>query len=374
MIRVVLTLLFFCASLHSGSAQAQNSGKDPIEITADKTLEWHRTELQYVADGNAMVKQGTTTIKADRITADYRDGAESSMEIYRLTATGTVSIDDRGNTATGDRLVYEIDSGLAALTGQELTMVSAEQIVTAKDRFEYAVPEARIKAVGDAKVVRGSDTLYADTLTAYLVEDAQGQNTLDRVEGDGNVRIVTPTETLTGNRGLYRAATNTAIVTGAVKITRDQNVLTGERAEIDLTTSISRLFGNSVEDGQTGGRVRGVFYPEGKATSPAPAPVIAPPVEETPLADPVVEPVIIVSEPDLAPIAVPATPQIIPPRKPATHAAPAPQTIERFGTLPATMNERPSYDVIPPPNSVSKAPEVEAAPARPAIMLDDLAQ
>ncbi len=58
--------------------------------------------------------------------------------------------------------------------------------------------------------------------------------------------------------------TNTAIITGNVKITRGQNVLTGERAEVDLNTNISRLFGSSIEDGQVGGRVKGVFYPEQK--------------------------------------------------------------------------------------------------------------
>ena len=303
MIRGLLTLLLFSALALPAAAQTQGSGKEPIEITADKSLEWHRTELQYVADGNAMVKQGTTTIKADRITADYRSTAQSSMDIYRMTATGNVSIDDRGNVATGDRLVYDVDTGLATLTGQDLTMISPEQTVTARDMFEYTVAAGKIRAIGDAKVVRGGDTLYADTLTAFLVQDAQGQNTLDRVEGDGHVKITTATETLTGNRGLYRAADNTAIVTGAVKITRGQNVLTGERAEIDLTTSISRLFGSSIEDGQTGGRVRGVFYPEDKGpedknnerAAPAAAPAASLPLNPAPVPEPVItpEPVII---------------------------------------------------------------------------------
>lgn len=360
MIRMILPLLVFCVAAAPAFAQIQGAGKEPIEITADKTLEWHRAELQYVANGNAMVRQGTTTIKADRIAADYRDGAQSGMEIYRLTATGNVSIDDRGNTATGDRLVYEVDSGVATLTGQQLTMTSPEQIVTARDMFEYTIAAGKIRAIGDAKVVHGGDTLYADTLTAYLVQDAQGKNTLDRVEGDGHVRITTATETLTGNRSLYRAADNTAIVTGAVKITRGQNVLTGERAEIDLATSVSRLFGSSIEDGQTGGRVRGVFYPESKgndAPAPAPAPVparvLTPEPAEAPqaiiipepLPRPVPEPVVVTRPPHTGKEVAPP----VPPRQPVTYAVPA-------------------------PNSVSKPLEREALPSRPSTPLDDLAQ
>ena len=382
MIRGLLTLLLFSALALPAAAQTQGSGKEPIEITADKSLEWHRTELQYVADGNAMVKQGTTTIKADRITADYRSTAQSSMDIYRMTATGNVSIDDRGNVATGDRLVYDVDTGLATLTGQDLTMISPEQTVTARDMFEYTVAAGKIRAIGDAKVVRGGDTLYADTLTAFLVQDAQGQNTLDRVEGDGHVKITTATETLTGNRGLYRAADNTAIVTGAVKITRGQNVLTGERAEIDLTTSISRLFGSSIEDGQTGGRVRGVFYPEDKGpedknnerAAPAAAPAASLPLNPAPVPEPVItpEPVIISTSGAAEPPPVPAP--VTPPLETAPgRVIPAPQTIQRFGLEPDPA-ARPAYNPVPLPNTVSKSPEMEDAPVRPAGPMDDLAQ
>lgn len=258
-----LALIVSAFMLLAPPAQAQ--GNAPIEITADKTLEWLRAKSQYVADGNAVVKQGDTTIKADRITADYRDSKKSSTDIYRMTGTGNVSIEDKGNTATGDKLVYELDSGIATMTGKALTMFSPEQTLTATEKFEYDVNAGKLTAFGDGKVVRGTDILEAETITAFLTGGKDGKNTLDRLEATQNVRITTPTETLTGSKGVYNAKSNTAIITGNVKITRDKNVLTGERAEVDLNTDISRLFGSSIEDGQTGGRVRGVFYPEGSS-------------------------------------------------------------------------------------------------------------
>lgn len=243
---------------------APNKGV-PVEITADKTLEWHKADLQYVARGNAMVKKADTTIKADIITADYHDGQgknkKSGIDIYRMTGTGNVSINDKDNIATGDKVVYDLETGLATMTGRDLKMVSPNQTVTAKDRFEYEVTEGHVKAVGDAKLIRGNDTLYGDTINAFLSTGEDGKKTLDRLESMGHVKIVTPTEVLTGNKAVYDAKNDTAIVTGGVKITRDQNILTGERAEINLATNVSRLFGSSIEDGQTGGRVKGVFYP-----------------------------------------------------------------------------------------------------------------
>jgi lipopolysaccharide export system protein LptA len=246
---------------------AQDAGQGvPIEITADKTLEWHKADLQYVARGNAMVKKGDTTIKADTMTADYHDGKgtkkkSGSTDIYRMTGIGHVSIDDKGNIATGDKVVYDMNTGLATMTGEDLKMISSAQTVTATDRFEYLINDGKIKAIGNAKLARGEDILFGDTITGILGNDADGKRMLDQLESSGHVKIVTPTEVLTGNHGTYNAKTNKAIITGGVKITRDQNVLTGERAEIDMATNISRLFGSSIEDGQAGGRVRGVFYP-----------------------------------------------------------------------------------------------------------------
>lgn len=372
MIRVLLSLFILCAM--PLPAVAQN--KEPIEITADKTLEWHRTELQYVANGNAIVKQGGTTIKGDRITADYRSSAKSDMDIYRLTASGNVSIDDKGNVATGEKLVYDIDTGIATMTGQALTMTSPEQTVTATEKFEYTVNQGMIKAIGNAKVVRGTDTLHSDIITAFLVEDEQGQNSLDRLEGDGNVKIVTPTEMLTGHRGIYNAKSNTATVTGAVKITRDQNVLTGERAEIDLTTSISRLFGASIEDGQTGGRVRGVFYPgeskkaesqaavktptEIPAPAPAPAPVISSPQEITPAIIPERKPERVIPAPPVQAQTEPASPVIQ-------------ELTPEMDSQPTAMEDRPAYRPILAPESVSTAPKEETTIERPTAAFDDLA-
>jgi lipopolysaccharide export system protein LptA len=251
------------ANLDAPPANAATAASSavPIEITADKTLEWHKDKLQYVARVNAMIKHGNTTIKADTITADYRADKKSGNSIYRLTGVGKVSIDDSGNVVTGDKLVYDMDTGLATMTGDNLALTSPEQTVTAKEKFEYFANDGRINAVGGAKLVRSNDTLYGDTLTAYLADDGQGKKNVDHMDASGNVKIVTPNEILTGSKANYNAKNDTAIITGNVKITRDKNILTGERAEVDLATNVSRLFGSSIEDGQTGGRVRGVFYP-----------------------------------------------------------------------------------------------------------------
>lgn len=258
---IITTIIFFGVSIAPAQTSAQTTAQ-PIEITADRALEWHRNDSRYIADGNAMVKQGEMTLRGDHIAADYRDGAKGGVEIYRMTATGNVSIDNGGTIATGDVAVYEVDSGLATLTGKALRLSAPDQVITARDKFEYDIHKGTFRAIGTARAVREGNVLDADTITAIFSDGANGAQTLNRIEAVGNVVITTPDEVLSGTRGVYDAARNHAVMTGNVKIVRGLNTLTGERAELDMKTNVSRMFGSSIEDGQTGGRVRGVFYPD----------------------------------------------------------------------------------------------------------------
>ena len=247
------------------AAMAQNAQKsEPLEITADKTLEWHRNDQRYIARGKAVAQQGDTTIAAETLTADYRETATKSMDIYRLLADENVTITSGINTAYGDHATYDVDSGMAILTGNNLRMTSPEQTVTATENFEYDVNGGRLSAIGNAKLVRGEDIIEAPKMSAFFADQNQSATSarkLERMSAEGGVKITTPTEILTGDRAEYNAATNTATVIGNVKITRDQNILEGDRASVNLTTNISTLSATSTASGGDG-RVRGVFYPE----------------------------------------------------------------------------------------------------------------
>lgn len=259
---------FLCAAGIVAPARAQETSGtgEKTEITAEQTLEWHRKDRQFIATGAVRVTQGDTVIAADTITADYTDGEKSGMKISRLTAQGHVSITSKGNTATGDRAVYDVEKGTAIMTGDSLKLTAPDQIVTAKDSFTYDVTQGRLTATGTARAVRGSDELAADTISAIFTQDATGTRQLNELTADGHVVITTPEETLHGAKGRYTAKTQLAELTGGVRIERGPNVLEGERAEINLATDVSRMIGGTAE----GGRVRGVFYPGSEKRDAAP--------------------------------------------------------------------------------------------------------
>lgn len=249
------------APIHANTDVNPNSN-EPLEITADDSLEWRRSDLLFIARTNAMAVQGDVSVNASMLTANYRDGDKTNFEIYRVTANNDVVIQSKDSQAFGDEAVYNLDKGLAVMTGNDLKLVTTAQTITANERFEYWVPQGQLVALGRAKIVRPTDTLEADKITATLRENAQGERVLDTLEAQGNVVITTPTEVLTGNYGIYRADINKAEVQGGVTVKRGPNVLQGARAEVDLNTNVSKMFGGAGSTAPGQGRVRGVFYPD----------------------------------------------------------------------------------------------------------------
>jgi lipopolysaccharide export system protein LptA len=268
-------LVLLCA--FPALAQQATNAKLPIEVTAQDSLEWNRTEQLYIARKSAIAKQGTTELHGDTLIAKYTDtpkdaatGKKGGTTISRIDADGNVLVVSDGSRATGDKGFYNVETGYSELTGNNLKIQTPTDTVTARDKLTYDSTKSEMNAYGNAKAVRGEDVITSDRLIGRFKKDVEtGNSKLDQMEAIGNVVITTPTDVMRGDRGIYRAGSNIATITGNVRIDRGNNVITGARGEVDLNTNISRIFGgeqpvDSTASPASGGpdtRVRGVFYP-----------------------------------------------------------------------------------------------------------------
>lgn len=314
--------LALAALCWAGSAAAQGidlSRGGPVDVTAKDGIEWRQADQVVIARGDARAVRGGVAVDADRLMARYRpprgraaptaaptgepkpSAPEAALggasEIWRLEAEGDVRIATATDTARGDRAVYDIDQAVLVLTGRDLSLNSAQQVITARDSLEYWSAKRMAVARGDAVVVDRQENrrVRADTLVAYFLEDAPGSaagdtppqqrpvrpaaaapggreapgaGRIDRVEGFGNVEIRTATEVVRGDRGVYSPATCTARLVGNVRITRGENQLNGREAIVDVCRGVARLVS------APGERVQGLIQPnqdEGGAASPAPS-------------------------------------------------------------------------------------------------------
>jgi lipopolysaccharide export system protein LptA len=283
----------------------------PIDITARDGLEWRQNDQEVIARGDARAARGAVTVNADRLTAWYRkkgatetaqatpaaglagDPSTEGSEIYRLQADGHVHIFTATDQAQGDKAVYDLDQSVLVMTGRDLKLTTPNNIITARDDLEYWPQQHMAVARGNAVVVTTeAKRVAADTLVAYTTDNpasagakpaatptAQGKpaaktsddplaasGKLQRVEAFGNVSIRTPTDTVTGDRGVYVPDTGMARLGGNVHITRGQNQLNGAEADVNMKTGIATLVSQQAGVSQKPGRVHGLVVPNDESS------------------------------------------------------------------------------------------------------------
>ena len=254
------------AGLVSGSgalAQSLNFGSGdsdkPIEIFADNGIEWQQENLLFLARGNARAVRGPVTVFANELRAYYRENSDGGTDIWRLDAIGKVRIKTQGETAYGDKAVFQVENGILVLSGRKVRLVAGNDEISANRQLEYWGKKRMAVARGNAIAVRQGKRLKADVLASYFRPDKNGDNKLYRVDAFDNVKIVTQNNTATADRAVYNVESGIATLTGSVKLVRGKNVLTGCSAEVNLSTGISKIFSCPTTPGVTRQRAQGVL-------------------------------------------------------------------------------------------------------------------
>ena len=248
------------AGAYGQSLQSGDGDQGPVTVEADNGIEWIREDQMYVARGNAKAERNGVTVRADTLTALYRE-QKGATDIYRIEAIGNVVITSEKQTGYGERAVYDLDEAVAVLLGAKTPprLETGTETITAQDSLEYWDQRQIAVARGNAVARKEDRTIRADTLIARFEKDSTGTLVATRMDAVGNVVISTAEEVARGDEGIYNVISETAILQGNVRITRGANQLNGERAEVDLKTGISKLLAGP--DG-TRQRVRGLFSPK----------------------------------------------------------------------------------------------------------------
>ncbi len=236
----------------------------PIEIYAHEGIEWDQNALTYIARGDARAIQGDVTVYGTILTARYRKAADGGTEIWRLDADGKVRIESPKGIVYGEKAVYDMDTSILVVTGNNLKLVKTKETVTARDSLEYWQEKDMFVARGGALAVLKERKIKADILTAHLRKDENEESKVYRVDAFGSVLITTPTDIARGEKGVYFVDTGIATLTGSVKITRDDNQLNGEIAEINMNTGISRILAGAEKGGKSK-PVRALIVPAKKS-------------------------------------------------------------------------------------------------------------
>lgn len=269
------------------AAQQDPAPKD-IHVTAEQSFEYYEDKKLYVARGKAKAIRGTMTVTADILTAHERDKApnapksaktsgnsksEDTSDIDWMTAEGHVDIVDPKQHIIGEHAVYDLVKHKMIVTGNNLRYETAREVVTATDSLEYYEDTKLAVARGHAIADQPTRHIEGDTLTAEFRDAPNGQSQLTKMTAQGHVTVITKStdsdksgaasedkktqppqnppakkkggDVSRGNRAVYDAGSNVAILTGDVHMTRpDGTQLSGEVGEVDFNNNQNRLMDN----------------------------------------------------------------------------------------------------------------------------------
>lgn len=141
------------------------------------------------------------------------------------------------------------------------------------DAAKIEVQDADNQAVASGAVIirQGEMTLTADTVKV-LYKRGTGSPEIQRLDARGNVHVTSPTETATGNTGIYDTGAKIITLVGNVTLDRGGSNLKGQRLVLNLisgqTSFDGRSGGTSATPGATPGRVTGRFIVPQRGVKP----------------------------------------------------------------------------------------------------------
>jgi len=241
-LRYLIIFIVFSSFIRSQQIINQNQGNQPIEIYAEKGIEWHKNENKYLAIGNAKATSGSMSLKSDRIEAFYTEGQDSTMDINMVKAKKNVIVEDENLVITGGKNAeYDIRRDYFSIFGEKILLTSEQNTLSSNQKLEYWRQKGIAIATGKAIAKKNTEfTIKADKLIWYLNEEGNKVN-VKKIFGFENVSISSQNEVAFSDKALYNKITGICKLFGNVKLQKGKSFLLGDYAEVDLNKGISKL-------------------------------------------------------------------------------------------------------------------------------------
>lgn len=249
-----------------------NKDDSPIIIEADGSVVCDEMANKCIATGNASAQKNTNTVYGDVLTVYFTPGED--REVTSMTADGHVRMTTPTEEASGGESAhYDVKLDRLLMTGRNLKIVTQNETITAENSFEYWHEENKGIARGNAVAAfpEKEELIQADTLVAYFNSSNKSEDEksdegtgIDRVEAEGNILASGPKGVVTGDRGIYTAASHLIEVFNNVKVTQGENVIEGGYARHNLETNVAEMFVEPPDARRKGPikRISGIILPK----------------------------------------------------------------------------------------------------------------
>jgi lipopolysaccharide export system protein LptA len=148
----------------------------------------------------------------------------------------------------------------SALAGQD----TGAPIDIDADRIEIRDEISQAVFIGKVIIRQGRLTLNADRVTILYTRVGENPE-MQRLDARGNVKLVSPSETITATNAIYDVPARLITMLGSVVLNRQGSNLNGQRLVLNLNTGATSFDARSAS--QPAGRVTGRFIVPERATS-----------------------------------------------------------------------------------------------------------
>ena len=234
-----------------------NSG---IKIFSESPMAWfyQDSDVVFFKKDLHMTTDNGYTAEASEVVVDYKNQSAYSNETLFV----------RGEKADLDSAGFymrqngaEIDFKGPAKLVLKNPQKNQKVVITAQKVFEVRQKTQTVSAFENVLADDGTNKVYSDEMTAYFRSLGKNRYELKSVQAQKNVKIITQTETITGNDAFYDLDKEKAFITGDVVVHRPEGNMNGDRAVIDMKTGESQLEVDYTKS-NTPRRVKGTIYPK----------------------------------------------------------------------------------------------------------------
>jgi len=119
--------------------------------------------------------------------------------------------------------------------------------ISADQGIEWRQKTNSYSAHGNAKAVQGNVTVHAEKLTAFYRKTPNKGSQIWRIDADGDVRIITPSQRAYGKKGTYNVTKGVLTLTGLVRLdTKGDRITARDSLEYWEEKNIAIARGNAI--------------------------------------------------------------------------------------------------------------------------------
>ncbi|AIL65155.1 lipopolysaccharide transport periplasmic protein LptA [Rickettsiales bacterium Ac37b] len=141
-------------------------------------------------------------------------------------------------------------------------MKSNEAIEILSDTLVLDQEKKLATFVGNVKAIQGDLNLAADKMIAYYINTKDNKWVISKISAIGNVTIIDNNQKARGDTGEYNAIKETLELYGSVILTKDDNVLKGNKLVYNIQTGYSKIYSTNTDSKDDKGRVKAILIPK----------------------------------------------------------------------------------------------------------------